>query len=81
MQNITQLQLSETQVFALSASGHVYTLAASTASQELSPGVATPASSPWWGTGWLWGEEEFVNFHEITPREHLSWGEKYVHSI
>ena len=68
--------MTPTRVFALSASGHVYVLAASAAQQKLAPGAPTPSSTPWWGTGWQWGEEETVDFAQLNPREKLAWGEK-----
>ncbi|KAI0637144.1 RCC1/BLIP-II [Trametes polyzona] len=76
--NITQLQLTRTRVFALSASGRIYVLSSRQADQALPNGAQTPASTPWWGTGWLWGEEEEVDFAEITPKETLKRGEKFV---
>ncbi|OJT08890.1 Protein FMP25, mitochondrial [Trametes pubescens] len=76
--NITQLQLTRSRVFALSASGRVYVLSSRQAEQALPAGAPTPASTPWWGTGWLWGEEEEVNFAEITPNEGLKRGERFV---
>ena len=36
------------------------------------------ASTPWWGTGWFWGEEEEIDFVELTPKESLARGEKCV---
>ncbi|KAH9952201.1 RCC1/BLIP-II [Amylocystis lapponica] len=76
--NITRLQLTRTHVFALSASGRIYALSSSAEKQVLSVGAPTPASTPWWGTGWLWGEEEDVDFVEILPSEKLAWGERFV---
>ncbi|KAL0947109.1 hypothetical protein HGRIS_013245 [Hohenbuehelia grisea] len=76
--NIEQLQLTENRVYALSASGHVYALEASASKQELSAGAPTPASAPWWSTGWMWGEEESVDFVQITPNSDFGWGEKFV---
>ncbi|KAJ3476287.1 hypothetical protein NLI96_g11263 [Meripilus lineatus] len=76
--NIIKLQATPSRVFALSASGRIYVLASSVTHQELSPGAPTPASTPWWGTGWFWGEEEDIDFAEITPCERLEWKEKFV---
>ncbi|KAJ2968011.1 hypothetical protein NUW54_g13339 [Trametes sanguinea] len=78
LQNIVQLQLTGSRVFALSASGKVYVLSSRQADQALPTGGQTPASTPWWGTGWLWGEEEEVDFAEITPKEKLKRGERFV---
>ncbi|KAH0584302.1 putative E3 ubiquitin-protein ligase HERC4 [Termitomyces sp. J132] len=76
--NITKLRLTEGKLYALSASGKVYALSTESAKQTLRPGAPTPSSDSWWGTGWLWGEDETVDFVEITPEETLSWGEKIV---
>ncbi|KAG6821176.1 hypothetical protein H0H93_005396 [Arthromyces matolae] len=76
--NITELKLTEGKLYALSASGKVYVLSTQAALQTLRPGAPTPSSDSWWGTGWLWGEDETVDFAEITPAEQLSWGEKIV---
>ncbi|KAI8998804.1 RCC1/BLIP-II [Trametes punicea] len=76
--NITHLQLTRSRVFALSASGRIYVLSSRQADQALPTGAQTPASTPWWGTGWPWGEEEEVDFTEITPKEKLKRGEKFV---
>ncbi|KAI0797823.1 RCC1/BLIP-II [Abortiporus biennis] len=76
--NIVKLQATPSRVFALSASGRIYALSSSSAKQELPAGVPTPSSDSWWGTGWMWGEEENVDFAEITPSEKLGWNEKFV---
>ncbi|KAF4608721.1 hypothetical protein EYR40_001068 [Pleurotus pulmonarius] len=74
--NIISLQLTEGKLYALSASGKVYVLASDAAAQFLPVGKPTPASTPWWSTGWMWGEEEEVDFAEVTPNCQLAWGEK-----
>ncbi|KAH9930969.1 regulator of chromosome condensation 1/beta-lactamase-inhibitor protein II [Fomitopsis serialis] len=76
--NIIRLQLTSTRVYALSASGHIYVLSSASAQQALRPGEPTPASSPWWGTGWLWGEEEDRDFAQIVPDVKLGRREKFV---
>ncbi|KAF8911083.1 RCC1/BLIP-II [Gymnopilus junonius] len=77
--NIVELQLTEDKVYALSASGKVYTLASTVARQELRPGTPTPSSDGWWGTGWLWGEDETVDFTELTAYgSNLGWREYFV---
>ncbi|KAG6886012.1 hypothetical protein C0993_006128 [Termitomyces sp. T159_Od127] len=76
--NITKLKLTEGKLYALSASGKVYALSTKSSKQTLRPGAPTPSSDSWWGTGWFWGEDETIDFVEITPAEHLSWGEKIV---
>jgi hypothetical protein len=79
-QNIMQLQLSASKIFALSASGKVYVSSTTSAKQALAPGKPTPSSSPWWGTGWLWGEDANVDFAEVTPNVALSRGERFASS-
>ncbi|KAI9457802.1 RCC1/BLIP-II [Lactarius psammicola] len=74
--NITKVQVTESRVFALSASGKVYVIPARAASQGLTPGAPTPSSASWWGTGWLWGEEAGVRHAEIVPAQKLTWGER-----
>jgi hypothetical protein len=70
------LQATPDRVFALSASGRIYVLSSKSSLQKLTPGAPTPSSTPWWGTGWIWGEEEDVDFAEITPNEKMGWSEK-----
>ena len=74
-----QLKLTEGRVYALSASGKVYALSAEASKQEIRPGTPTPSSDGWWSTGWFWGEDETVDFVEVTPDNHLGWGEKYAY--
>lgn len=75
-QNIVQLQLTEDKVYALSASGRVYCFSSGVLNQGLRPGAPTPASDSWWGTGWLWGEDEDIDFVEVAPTNALAWREK-----
>ena len=72
-QNITKVQVTESRVFALSASGKVYVVPARAASQDV---ASAQSSAPWWGTGWLWGEETGVRHAEIVPAQKLAWGER-----
>ncbi|TCD65403.1 hypothetical protein EIP91_002702 [Steccherinum ochraceum] len=76
--NIVALQTTSSRVFALSASGRVYALSSSLSKQDLPAGTPTPASTPWWGTGWIWSTEQEHDFVEITTGEKLPWGEKFV---
>ncbi|THH33021.1 hypothetical protein EUX98_g1164 [Antrodiella citrinella] len=76
--NIVALQATASRVFALSASGRIYVLSSSLPKQNLPAGTPTPSSAPWWGTGWIWGEEEDHDFAEVTSNEKLAWGEKFV---
>ncbi|KAF8921438.1 regulator of chromosome condensation 1/beta-lactamase-inhibitor protein II [Mucidula mucida] len=63
--NIIQVQLTQSRLFALSASGRIYCLEVDASKQKLQPGAPTPSSYPWWSTGWFWGEDENVDFVEI----------------
>ena len=54
----------------------MYVLSSKASDQKLEPGVATPSSSPWWGTGWFWGEEPTINFAELVPEQKLERGER-----
>ncbi|KAH9039401.1 RCC1/BLIP-II [Lactarius hengduanensis] len=75
--NITKVQVTESRVFALSAEGKVYVIPARGASQYLTSGAPpTPSSAPWWGTGWLWGEEAGARHAEVVPAQKLAWGER-----
>ncbi|KAG6896734.1 hypothetical protein C0992_006451 [Termitomyces sp. T32_za158] len=76
--NITKLKLTEGKLYALSSSGKVYALSTKSPKQTLRAGAPTPSSDSWWGTGWFWGEDETIDFVEVTPAGHLSWGEKIV---
>ncbi|PPR04949.1 hypothetical protein CVT24_010407 [Panaeolus cyanescens] len=76
--NIVQLQLTDEKLYALSASGKIYVLATDAFAQALPTGAPTPASDSWWGTGWLWGEDENIDFAEVTPAESLGWRESFT---
>ncbi|KAG1756442.1 regulator of chromosome condensation 1/beta-lactamase-inhibitor protein II [Suillus paluster] len=77
--NIIRLQLTESRVYALSASGTIYVFAANAEQQKLPTAKPTPASTSWWGPGWIWGEEgNTVDFTEILPKKKLAWGEQFV---
>lgn len=67
------VQVTESRVFALSASGSVYVIAAQSARQRQNP---TPGASRW-GTSWLvWGDEAGFEHSEIVPAQKLAWGER-----
>ncbi|KAI0255373.1 regulator of chromosome condensation 1/beta-lactamase-inhibitor protein II [Lactifluus subvellereus] len=74
--NITRVQVTESRVFALSASGKVYVISAQTPQQSAS--APTPSSTLWWGTGWLWGEKAGAQHSEIVPAQTLAWGERII---
>ncbi|EGN95495.1 hypothetical protein SERLA73DRAFT_186528 [Serpula lacrymans var. lacrymans S7.3] len=77
--NIIRLQLTGSRVFALSASGKIYVFAAKAGQQKSPVGAPTPSSTPWWGTGWFWGEEEAaIDFAQLTPKEAFGWKERFV---
>ncbi|RXW17978.1 hypothetical protein EST38_g7882 [Candolleomyces aberdarensis] len=76
--NIVQLQLTGDKAYALSASGHIYVFAANVIDQVLTPGAPTPASDGWWGTGWLWGEDENIDFAQVTSNDKLNRREKFT---
>lgn len=78
MQNIVQLQLTENKIYALSASGNIYVFAAKAIDQRKAVGAPTPSSDSWWSTGWLWGEEETIDFAQLHVNDSLNWKEKYV---
>jgi alpha-tubulin suppressor-like RCC1 family protein len=70
--------LTENKIFALSSSGHIYVLASRALDQIKAPGAPTPSSDGWWGTGWLWGEDQAANFAQLTSNEPLNWREKFT---
>ncbi len=76
IQNIVQLQLTESKLYALSASGQIYAMEASASRQSLPAG--SPTQSPWWRMGWLWGKEETVDFVEIKPQQQLKRRESWA---
>ena len=70
------MQVTESRVFALSASGRVYVISA-----QAPPGVPMRSSTSImsrWGTGWLWGgdDQPGVQHFEIVPAQKLTWGER-----
>ena len=73
-QNINKVQVTESRVFALSASGKVYVIPARVADVARAQSI----DAPWWSTGWLWGEETGSqnNHAEIVPAQKLAWGER-----
>lgn len=65
------MQVAESRVFALSASGRVYVMPAQAATQK----NLTPSR---WGTSWLWGsgDEAGLHYSEIIPAQKFGWGER-----
>lgn len=79
MQDIMKVQVTESRVFALSASGRVYIISAEACRQTLAPpGAPTPSRAARWGAGWVWGDEGGVQHAEIVPAQKLAWGERYA---
>ncbi|KAH9954225.1 regulator of chromosome condensation 1/beta-lactamase-inhibitor protein II [Lactifluus volemus] len=76
--NITRVQVTESRIFALSASGKVYVISSEAAQQKPNLGAVTPSSASWWGTGWFWGGETGVQHFEIEPSQQLAWREKII---
>ncbi|KAK0210611.1 regulator of chromosome condensation 1/beta-lactamase-inhibitor protein II [Desarmillaria ectypa] len=77
--NIVQLQLTESKLYALSASGKIYAMESYASKQSLPTGSLKPSSYPLWSMGWLWGkEEEAVDFVEIKPQQQLKRRETFV---
>ncbi|KAI0282735.1 regulator of chromosome condensation 1/beta-lactamase-inhibitor protein II [Russula brevipes] len=77
--DITRVQVTESRVFALSASGRVYIISAEAARQSLAPpGAPTPSRAARWGAGWVWGDEGGVQHAEIVPAQKLAWGERII---
>ncbi|KAF8352341.1 regulator of chromosome condensation 1/beta-lactamase-inhibitor protein II [Amanita rubescens] len=67
--NIRELQLTESKIYALSASGKVYVL--SSAPSEQRPGPTSTTTS-WWFSG----DDKSIEFAEVVPIEKLGWGER-----
>lgn len=76
-QNIINVQLTDSRVYALSASGRIYVVAANEERQKL-PIHWTPSTTSWWIPGWLEREQQTIDFVEILPKEKLNWGETSV---
>ncbi|KAG1826948.1 regulator of chromosome condensation 1/beta-lactamase-inhibitor protein II [Suillus subaureus] len=78
--NIIQLQLTESRIYALSASGKIYVIAANAEQQKAPPPKQLPAgTTSLWGPGWIWGAQgNAIDFMEITPKQKLGWGEQFV---
>ncbi|KAG1803539.1 regulator of chromosome condensation 1/beta-lactamase-inhibitor protein II [Suillus plorans] len=78
--DIIQLQLTESRIYALSASGKIYVIAANAEQQQKPPPKPLSASTmSWWTPGWIWGAQgNAIDFAEIVPRQKLGWGEQFV---
>lgn len=71
------MQLTDSRVYALSASGGIFVFAANEEQQEL-PTLPTSPTTAWWVSGWTGGERQIIDFVEICPKEKLNWGETSV---
>lgn len=77
LQNIIKVQLTDSRVYALSASGRIYVFAANEEQQQL-PKLQTSSATPWGLSGWIGREQQAINFVEICPKEKLNWCETLV---
>lgn len=77
--NIIQLQLTESRIYALSASGKIYVIAANAEQQKMPSSKPLPASTTsWWGP-WTWGTQgNVIEIAEIAPKQKLGRGEQFV---
>lgn len=73
--NIVKLQLTDYKVYALSASGKVYVLAADALNQEI-PSGSSGAKGSW--SSWLLGKSKNIQYQELTPQQELGWGERFT---
>jgi len=79
--NVVKVQVTDSRVFALSASGKVYVIPADAARQnrDLAPdgsSSSTPPSTSRWGTNRFWGDQPGIQYSEIVPAQKLAWGER-----
>lgn len=76
-QNIIKVQLTDSRVYALSASGKIYVFAANEEQQKL-PIPRTSSTMPWGVSGWTGREQQTIDFVEVFPKEKLNRGETSV---
>ncbi|KAF9233602.1 regulator of chromosome condensation 1/beta-lactamase-inhibitor protein II [Melanogaster broomeanus] len=77
--NIVRLQLTDSRVYALSASGRIYVFAANEEQQKLPTAMLPTAGISWWRTCLIWGEDQAtIDFTEISPKDKLHWGETFL---
>ena len=77
LQNIIKVQLTDSRVYALSASGRIYVFAANEEQQKLRI-PRTSSTTPWGVFNWTGREQQTIDFVEIFPKEKLNWGETSV---
>ncbi|KAI6028459.1 regulator of chromosome condensation 1/beta-lactamase-inhibitor protein II [Pisolithus orientalis] len=75
--DIVKIQVTESRVYALSASGKIYVLAANEEQQKLKVSSQHPGSS-WWSFDWLWRGRPNIDLVELFPREKLGWREHFT---
>ncbi|XP_006458490.1 hypothetical protein AGABI2DRAFT_190775 [Agaricus bisporus var. bisporus H97] len=75
--NIVKLQLTDFKVYALSASGKVYVLAADALNQVVPAGQSSSKNS-WLNFNWLRKNDRGVRYQELAAMEALGWNEKFV---
>ncbi|KAI6022723.1 regulator of chromosome condensation 1/beta-lactamase-inhibitor protein II [Pisolithus marmoratus] len=76
--NIVKVQVTESRVYALSASGKIYVFAANE-EQQKPKGPSQHQKSSWWGFDWLWRDRANIELVELFPREKLQWRERFTH--
>ncbi|KZT28540.1 RCC1/BLIP-II protein [Neolentinus lepideus HHB14362 ss-1] len=74
--DIVQLQLADSRVFALSASGQVYVLPSHPAVEDSVISTQPSTGASWWSL--LGGQEDNIHYAEISPSESLSRREKFI---
>jgi len=75
-QDIIQLQLTESKIYALSSSGMIYTLSAKESNQALALGQKPIETKSALSSLALWKEADKVDFVELQPSSALGWGER-----
>lgn len=75
--DIVRVRVTDSKVYALSASGKIYVFAANEGLQK--PKVPSEhRGSSWWGFDWLWRGRTDIDFVELFPREKLKWREHFT---
>ncbi|KAI6036529.1 regulator of chromosome condensation 1/beta-lactamase-inhibitor protein II, partial [Pisolithus microcarpus] len=71
--DIVRVRVTDSKVYALSASGKIYVFAANEGLQK-----PKHRGSSWWGFDWLWRGRTDIDFVELFPREKLKWREHFT---
>ncbi|KAG9318538.1 regulator of chromosome condensation 1/beta-lactamase-inhibitor protein II [Chiua virens] len=77
LQNIIKVQLTDSRVYALSASGRIYVFAANEERQKL-PATHSSSTAFSWAAGCTSREQGSIDFVEIFPKEKLKWSETFI---